>query len=345
MMETEPTIMNLIKNLDRRFCIAPMLDWTDRHCRYWLRLIFPNALLYSEMVTAPALMHGDQNKLLAFDPFEKPLALQLGGNEPQVMAKCAKLAQEYHYDEVNINIGCPSDRVQSGLFGACLMAKPQVVADCVVAMRDAVDIPITIKTRIGIDAMEGYTPLREFVSRIVAAGCRVIIVHARKAWLQGLSPKENREIPPLQYDYVYRLKQEFPEQQIVINGGIRDSAAVYEHLKYVDGTMIGRAAYLNPYALIDVNRTVFGDPAMVPARIDLIEKYLPYINRQLAQGVYLKHMTRHMLGLFKGIPGAKQWRRYLSEQAVKVGAGPEVVVNALNQVRALQDNYTGVEVK
>ena len=332
-------------NLDRRFCIAPMLDWTDRHCRYWLRLIFPNALLYSEMVTTPALIHGNQHKLLSFDPFEKPLALQLGGNESKEMAKCAMLAQKYDYDEVNINVGCPSDRVQSGLFGACLMAKPQVVADCVAAMRDAVDIPVTVKTRIGIDAMEGYTPLREFVSRIVEAGCQVIIVHARKAWLQGLSPKENREIPPLQYDYVYRLKQEFQQQQIIVNGGIQDSAAVREHIKYVDGTMIGRAAYLNPYALVGVNKSVFNNRATIPVRADVVEKYLPYINQQLAQGVFLKHMTRHMLGLFKGMPGAKQWRRYLSEHAVKVGAGSEVVIEALNQVKSLQDDYTGVDFK
>ena len=330
--------------LDRRFSIAPMLDWTDRHCRYWLRLIFPNALLYSEMVTTQALIYGDTNRLIAFDPFEKPLALQLGGNDRQAMARCAKIAQAYGYDEVNINVGCPSDRVQSGLFGACLMAKPKLVADCVAAMQDAVDIPVTVKTRIGIDDMEGYEPLHRFVYHIVEAGCQTVIVHARKAWLQGLSPRENREIPPLHYDYVYKLKQAYPEQEIVVNGGIKDAADVSKHLEHVDGTMVGRVAYQNPYALIDVEKAVFNSAKEMPDRAKIVESYLSYINKQLAKGIYLKHMTRHMFGLFQGMPGAKLWRRYLTEHAVKAGADSSVVVEALKKVNALQEHLTGVVV-
>jgi tRNA-dihydrouridine synthase A len=331
-------------DLDRRFCIAPMLDWTDRHCRYWLRLLFPDALLYSEMVTTPALLHGDADRLLTFHPFEKPVALQLGGSDADAMARCAKIAQDYGYDEVNINVGCPSDRVQSGTFGACLMAKPHVVADCVSAMQAAVRIPVTVKTRIGIDEMEGYAPLKDFVACIADAGCNTVIVHARKAWLQGLSPRENREKPPLHYEYVYRLKQEFPRLTIVINGGIKKTADVVEHLRFVDGTMAGREAYQNPYALIDVQNTVFNRNAVIPMQFEIVGRYLPYIDEQLAKGVHLNHMTRHMLGLFQGVPGASQWRRHLSERANKPDAGIEVVMEALQKIKAQQNNMTGVVV-
>ena len=323
---------------DRRFCIAPMLDWTDRHCRYWLRLLFPDALLYSEMVTTSALLFGDVEKLIAFNPFEKPLALQLGGNDPQAMARCAKLAQAYGYDEANINVGCPSDRVQSGSFGACLMAQPDVVAECVSEMQAAVNIPVTVKTRIGVDDMEGYEPLRKFITVLVEAGCKTVIVHARKAWLQGLSPRENREKPPLHYDYVYQLKQDFPELEVVINGGIKKIDDVIGHLRYVDGTMTGREAYQNPYALIDIGNAVFGRHSGVSDRADLVEGYLPYIESQLAAGVPLKHMTRHMLGLYQGRPGAKQWRRHLSELAAKPGAGVDTVLQALQHVENSRSN-------
>lgn len=330
-----------MKDLDRRFCIAPMLDWTDRHCRYWLRLIFPDALLYSEMITTGALIFGNREKLLAFDTFEKPLALQLGGAEPESMAECARMAEQHDYDEVNINVGCPSDRVQAGAFGACLMAQPKRVADCVSAMQHAVSIPVTVKTRIGIDNMEGYQPLYHFVAELAQAGCTTVIVHARKAWLDGLSPKRNREVPPLHYDYVYRLKHDFPHLQIVINGGIKNTTDVIEHLKCVDGTMVGRQAYQDPYTLINVRDEVFDRTGELPGRFEIIERYLPYIDSQLSSGVCLKHMTRHMLGLFQGLPGAKRWRRLLSEQAVKVGAGVDVVTDAMQKVKALQENITG----
>ncbi|MBN1378477.1 MAG: tRNA dihydrouridine(20/20a) synthase DusA [Gammaproteobacteria bacterium] len=321
-----------------------MLDWTDQHCRYWLRLLFPDALLYSEMVAAAALIHGDVDQLLMFNPFEKPLALQLGGNEPNAMARCAEIAQDFGYDEVNINVGCPSDRVQAGAFGACLMAEPDLVADCVSAMQAKVSIPVTVKTRLGIDKMEGHAPLQNFVACIAKAGCGTVIVHARKAWLSGLSPKENREIPPLRYDYVYRLKQEFPQLEIVINGGIMNTADVVEHLGFVDGTMVGREAYQNPYALIDVQSAVFNRSTVIPERAEIVARYLPYVEEQLAKGVHLNRMTQHMMGLFQGCPGAKQWRRHLSEHAVEPDAGIEVITEALRKVRMPQENTTGAMV-
>jgi tRNA-dihydrouridine synthase A len=296
------------------------------------------------MVTAPALIYGDMKNLLAFHAIEKPLALQLGGSDAHAMARCAKIAQDHDFDEVNLNVGCPSDRVQSGEFGACLMLKPQVVADCISAMLDAVQIPVTVKTRIGVDDMQGYRPLADFAGCIAEAGCKTFIVHARKAWLQGLSPKENREKPPLHYEYVYRLKQEFPHLNIVINGGIKKSVDVIEHLRYVDGTMVGREAYQNPYALIDVHKTIFKQSTVMPTPAELVERYLPYIEEQLEQGVQLKHMVRHMLGLFQGMPGARHWRRYLSEHAVQAGADISVVVEALRKMKAWQDRNTGVVV-
>lgn len=309
-----------------------MMDWTDRHCRNLLRILFPQSLLYTEMITAAAVLHGDKQRLLAYDAAEHPIALQLGGSVASDMAAAAVVAEDFGYDEVNINVGCPSDRVQSGTFGACLMAKPQIVAECVDAMRKRVGIPVTVKTRIGIDEMEGYQPLKEFVSSVAAAGCEVFIIHARKAWLQGLSPKENREIPPLHYEYVHRLKQDFPTLQIIINGGLLSVENILEQLGFVDGTMIGRQAYQNPYVFIGARREVFNDAGALPSRVEIVREYLPYIQRQLAEGVYLKHMTRHMLGLFQGVPGAKNWRRQLSEQAVQPGAGLDVVEKALSYV-------------
>lgn len=319
--------------LDRTLTVAPMMDWTDRHCRYFHRLLSPHALLYTEMVTTGALIHGDVDRHLQYNDPEHPVALQLGGSEPVAMARCARLAQDWGYDEVNINVGCPSERVQSGAFGACLMAEPATVADCVKAMRDACDIPVTVKTRIGIDDMDDYDNLFAFTGQVAAAGCETFIVHARKAWLKGLSPKENRDIPPLMYDKVYQLKQDYPALEVCINGGIQESAAVREHLQHTDGVMIGREAYQNPYWLAQLERELF-DAEFAPSRHQVVEQLLPYIEAQLQQGVMLKHITRHILGLFQAVPGAKQWRRHLSEHAHKPGAGPELVVEAAGFVAA-----------
>ena len=302
-----------------------MLDWTDRHCRYFLRLITRRTLLYTEMVTTGALIHGDRRRHLDFDPAERPLALQLGGSDPDEMARCARLGAEWGYDEVNINCGCPSDRVQSGRFGACLMAEPQLVAACVSAMKAAVDLPVTVKSRIGIDERDSYGELVDFVGRVAEAGCDALIVHARKAWLQGLSPRENREIPPLRYDWVERLKGDFPSLPICINGGIRTLDAARELLKRLDGVMIGREAYQNPWLLAEADRVVFADPAPPPSRQEVLDRFLPYVERGLASGVPLNTMTRHILGLFQGQPGARAWRRHLSENAHRPGAGLEVL--------------------
>ncbi len=305
-----------------------MMDWSDRHCRYFWRLLSERALLYTEMVTTGALIHGERERFLHFNPEEHPVALQLGGSDPADLARCARWAQDWGYDEVNLNCGCPSDRVQSGLFGACLMAQPQRVADCVRAMRDACDIPVTVKHRIGIDHMEHYEQLVGFVEPVAAAGCEVFIVHARKAWLQGLSPKENREIPPLNYPWVYRLKRDFPRLQIVINGGIRSLAECQTHLQQVDGVMIGREAYQNPWMLAEVDRMLFGLDKPPPSRDDIAAGLLDYVQRQLTAGASLNHITRHILGLYQGVPGARKFRRHLSENAYRKEAGLEVLTQA-----------------
>lgn len=309
-----------------------MMDWTDRHDRYFLRLLSRHTRLYTEMVTTGAVLHGDRERLLGFDPAEHPLALQLGGSDPSELARCAVLAEDWGYDEVNLNVGCPSDRVQSGRFGACLMAEPELVADCVAAMIAATQLPVTVKTRIGIDHRDSYEELARFVSLVADAGCRTLIVHARKAWLQGLSPKENREIPPLNYPTVYRLKADFPELAVVINGGILDLEAAETHLQRVDGVMLGRAAYQNPYLLASVDRRLFGDPAPIADRREIVQRLLPYVEQQLARGVYLHRITRHILGLFNGQPGARQWRRYLSEHAPRREADAGVIRQALARV-------------
>ncbi len=321
----------------RRFSIAPMMDWSDHHCRFFWRLLTRQALLYTEMVTTGALVHGDRERFLHFNPEEHPVALQLGGSDPADLARCARWAEEWGYDEVNLNCGCPSDRVQSGMFGACLMARPQLVADCVRAMRDACALPVTVKHRIGIDAMESYAELTDFVVPVAEAGCEVFIVHARKAWLQGLSPKENREIPPLNYPWVYRLKQDFPALTIVINGGIQDLDACREHLRQVDGVMIGREAYQNPWMLADADATLFGADNLTASRDAVITALLPYVEQQLSRGVQLNHITRHILGLYQGVPGARKFRRHLSENAYKAGAGLEVLVEAQRLVREATD--------
>jgi len=318
----------------RRFCVAPMLDLTDRHARYFLRLISHHAWLYTEMVTTGALLHGDHHRHLAYNREEHPLALQLGGSDPSDMARCARMAEDYGYDEVNINVGCPSDRVRNGQFGACLMASPELVAQCVDAMRASASIPVSIKTRIGIDDQDEYEALQDFVQVNKEAGCEIFIIHARKAWLKGLSPKENREVPPLNYERVYQLKKDFPELEIIINGGLTDLDMAQQQLDFVDGVMLGRAAYHQPWLLSEVDRRFYGDAHPVPSRRDIVEQMIPYIEQVLQEGGQLKFITRHMLGLFHGMPGARHWRRLLSEQAWKEGAGIEVIRAALDQLQA-----------
>jgi len=318
-----------MKKLDRKLSVAPMLDWTDRHCRYFLRLISRHTLLYTEMVTTGALIHGDRERFLRFDPAEHPVALQLGGSEPKDMAICARMGEEQGYDEIDMNLGCPSDRVQSGRFGACLMAEPHLVAECVAAMKAAVQVPVTVKTRIGIDDRDSYEALCAFTEAVVSAGCDTIIVHARKAWLRGLSPKENREIPPLRYEVVERLKGDFPRQPMVINGGIATLEQAKSFLGRLEGVMIGRAAYHNPWLLAAADREIFGDGHPLPSRRQVLEAFVPYLERELAAGVPLSAMTRHLLGLFSGQPGAKRWRRLMSEGARKPSAGTDRLLAAI----------------
>jgi tRNA-dihydrouridine synthase A len=309
-----------------------MLDWTDRHCRYFLRLLTRHTLLYTEMVTTGAILHGDHERFLAFHPAERPLALQLGGSDPVELAHCARLATEWRYDEVNLNVGCPSDRVQSGRFGACLMAQPDVVADCVAAMREATRLPVTVKHRIGIDRQEDYASLAGFVETVSRAGCEVFVVHARKAWLQGLSPKQNREVPPLRYEFVHRLKRDFPRLRIVINGGFKTLAQVEAELARVDGVMIGREAYQNPRLLAAADARIFGDDRRARTPREVVEAMLPYVDAERARGTRLNQVTRHMLGLFQGRPGARAWRRYLSEHAHEAGAGAATLRAALRRL-------------
>lgn len=321
---------NLSLMLDRKISIAPMMDWTDRFYRYFLRIITKRALLYTEMVHANAVLHGDRERLLKFDSLEHPVALQVGGSDPKVLAECALIAEQYGYDEININIGCPSERVQAGSFGACLMAEPNLVAECVAAMQAKVKIPVTVKCRIGIDKNDQYEYLYNFISTVQQAGCEAFIIHARSAWLKGLSPKENREIPPLRYDYVYRLKQDFPELNISINGGIKTIEAINTHLEQIDGVMIGREAYQNPYVLANFDQEFYADTHAVLTRQEIMAAYLPFMEAQLAQDVPLSAMTRHLMGLFQGQPGARQWRRSLSENTIKRDNDINIVKNALN---------------
>jgi tRNA-dihydrouridine synthase A len=305
-----------------------MLDWTDRHCRYFLRLISRHVRLYTEMVTTGALLHGDRERFLRFDPAEHPVALQLGGSEPPAMADCARIGEDWGYDEVNMNVGCPSDRVQAGRFGACLMAEPELVAECVAAMKASVRLPVTVKTRIGIDDRDSYEALCTFVERVEGAGCDALIVHARKAWLQGLSPKENRDIPPLRYDLVERLKGDYPGLPIIINGGIRSLDQARSLLTRLDGVMIGREAYQNPWMLAGADREIFGDQAQGRTRREVLEAFAYYAERQMAEGVPLSAMTRHVLGLFNGRPGARAWRRHISENAHRPEAVPGLLSSA-----------------
>ncbi|OOF37032.1 tRNA dihydrouridine(20/20a) synthase DusA [Rodentibacter heidelbergensis] len=312
-----------------RFSVAPMLDWTTRHCRYFHRQFSKHALLYTEMVTTSAIIHAKYD-LLDFDLLENPVALQLGGSVPKQLQHCAKLAEERGYHEINLNVGCPSDRVQNGMFGACLMAKADLVAECIEKMQQAVKIPVTVKTRIGIDDLDSYEFLCDFIEKIQNKGCQEFIIHARKAWLSGLSPKENREIPPLDYERVYQLKRDFPQLKIVINGGIKTIEDMQQHLQFVDGVMVGREAYQNPSLLGLIDQALFDASMPIVTPREAVLAMLPYIEQQLSQGVYLNHIVRHMLGAFQHCKGARQWRRYLSENAFKQGAGVEVVEKALD---------------
>ncbi len=311
--------------------VAPMMDRTDRHFRYFMRQITRKTLLYTEMITSQAILHGDRNKLLGFDPEEKPLSLQIGGDNPQLLAQCAKTAQDMGYDEVNLNVGCPSNRVQSGNFGACLMAQPELVADCVAAMQAAVEIPVTVKHRIGIDSCDRYEDMVNFVTTVASAGCRRFTVHARKAWLQGLSPKDNRTIPPLRYDDVYRLKQDCPQLWIEINGGIKTLDHTRIHLQQVDAVMIGRAAYDTPYMFALADRDIYATDELL-TRHQVVTAMLPYIARWTANGLKLHSITRHMLQLFHGQPGSRAWKRHLTDNSCRPGAGIDVVKAALAQV-------------
>lgn len=318
--------------LDRRISVAPMMDCTDRHDRYFLRLIAPHVLLYTEMITTGALIHGDYQRFLRFDPLEHPVALQLGGSDSELLKKCAIMGEDFGYDEINLNVGCPSSRVKSGRFGACLMLEPALVADCVAAMQNAVKVPVTVKCRIGVDEQDSYAELSQFIQMVSAAGCDVFIIHARKAWLNGLSPKQNREVPPLRYDVVRQIKQDFPGKTIIVNGGIKTITEVEDHLQCVDGVMIGREAYSNPYLLAGIEKKYFPSTDVMDSREEVIEKMIPYIESQLSDQVRLTSITRHLFGLFQGLKGARLWRRYLSEHAYKHGAGVEVLREALKHI-------------
>jgi len=317
------------KMLNRRFCVAPMMEWTDRHCRFFHRLLTRRALIYTEMLTTGAVLRGDRARLLGFDPFEHPVALQLGGCDPKALAESARIGEDFGYDEINLNIGCPSDRVQEGRFGACLMAEPALVADCVTAMKAAVKIPVTVKCRIGIDEQDPEHTLFAFAEAAKAAGTEALIVHARKAWLKGLSPRENREVPPLDYALVRRLKAAHPNLAIVLNGGIASVEQASAELGAVDGVMMGRAAYQEPWRLLQVDALLYGEPAPFASPKEAALALIPYIERELAKGVRLHAITRHVLGLFRAVPGARAFRRHLAVEAVKPGASAAVMADAL----------------
>lgn len=317
--------------------MAPMLDWTDRYCRYFLRLISQHCVLYSEMITTGALLHGDTDYHLAFDEAEHPVALQLGGSDPKALAASAKIAAQYGYDEINLNCGCPSDRVQKGRFGACLMKEPTLVAQCISAMKDAVAIPVTLKHRIGVDNQTSHDELEDFVGITKEAGCDTFIVHARNALLEGLSPKDNRNVPPLNYDAVYQLKRSFPSSEFIINGGINEIAQIKNHLQQVDGVMLGREAYHNPYLLAEMDKLFYGQTEPASSRLEILENFLPFAERALNKGARLHYLSRHILGLFHGQPGARKFRRLISEKAHLDNSGIEVLLEALNM---MSDYYT-----
>lgn len=319
-----------------RLSVAPMMDWTDRHCRFFHRQMTRHTLLYTEMVVADAVIHGPRERLLGFDPCEHPVALQLGGSDPAKLAEAARTGASFGYDEINLNVGCPSDRVQSGTFGACLMRTPELVADCVAAIKAAVEVPVTVKCRIGVDDQDEELALDALADAVFSAGADALWVHARKAWLEGLSPKENRDIPPLNYGRVYRLKQRLPQRFIGINGGISSLEAGLEHLMHVDGVMLGRAAYHEPLQLLHADRHFYGDPKPASDIADVIESVANYAARHIANGGRLSHVTRHMVGLFHGQPGARRFRQILSDEACKPGASPEVLYRALDAIAKLE---------
>ena len=321
-----------MNELNLRFCVAPMMDWTDRHCRVFHRLLTRRARLYSEMVSADAVVFGPRERLIGFDPCEHPIALQLGGAEPKRLAEAARIGAEFGYDEINLNCGCPSDRVQNGRFGACLMREPALVAECVAAMAAAVDVPVTVKCRIGVDEQEPREALFALVEAVAAAGAAGVIVHARKAWLEGLSPKDNRCVPPLDYSLVYELKAAHPQLPIAVNGGIADLQAALEHLRRLDGVMVGRAAYQNPEMLLGVDPEIFGEPSPSRDAFEAVEAYEPYAARELARGARLHDMTRHLIGLFAGRPGARAYRQRLATLAPQPGAGLSVLREAVRQI-------------
>lgn len=316
-----------------RFCVAPMIDWSDRECRFFHRLLSRRARLYTEMITTGAIIHGDRARLLGYSRQEHPVAIQLGGNDPAALAQCARVCADLGYDEVNLNVGCPSDRVQDGAFGACLMRQPELVGDCVAAMKAAAPIPVTVKCRIGVDDQDPEVALEELTRAVVAAGVDALIVHARKAWLQGLSPKENRDIPPLDYDRVHRLKQAWPDLPVILNGGLVSIDAAKTQLTALDGVMLGRAAYQNPGQLLQVDPELFGEAAPVAGERDALEALLPYIDERLQAGLRLSQITRHLLGLFPGQPGARAFRRHLATHATRPGADRQVLIDAMNMVR------------
>lgn len=321
------------QNNSFRFAVAPMMDHTDRHFRYLLRLISRHAFLYTEMITCNAILFGDHARLLSYSPEEHPLGIQLGGSDPVALTRAAKIAEDYGYDEININIGCPSERVQNGSIGACLMKNPDLVGECISSLQNHLEIPVSVKCRIGIDDLDTYEFLHTFIDTVHQAGCRHFIIHARKAILNGLSPKQNREVPPLHYDQVYRIKQDFPDINIMINGELKDLSMIKQQYQYVDGVMVGRAVYEYPYMLSDIDREIFNDPHPVPSQIEILEAYLAYISKNLAEGIYLKHMTRHLTGLFRGQQGAKQFRQTLSTRACKPDAGIDVVLQAMQKLQ------------
>jgi len=319
--------------LNRRFSVAPMMAWTDKHCRMLHRTMTSQSVLYTEMVTTGALIYGDRDRYLSYNDGEHPVALQLGGSNPKELAECTKMAEDYGYDEVNLNVGCPSDRVQNNMIGACLMAHPTIVRDCLAEMQSAVNIPVTVKHRLGIDDLDSDEHLHGFIATVKESGCKTFIIHARKAILDGLSPKDNRDIPPLQYERAYAVKQLNPELEIILNGGIKTLEDSLAHLQHVDGVMIGREAYHNPYMLSEVDRVIYGHVSGEPlARAAVLEAYFPYIEQQLTKGVALNHILRHLLGLFHGERGGKQFRRVISENAHKPGAGLDVLQLALDKL-------------
>jgi tRNA-dihydrouridine synthase A len=315
-----------------RFCIAPMMEWTDRHCRFFHRLLTRRALLYTEMVTTGAVLRGDRARLIGFDDFEHPVAIQLGGSDPRALAECARIAEDFGYDEINLNVGCPSDRVQEGRFGACLMAEPELVGECVAAMRATVHVPVTVKCRLGVDEQDPETALEAMTRAVTTAGAATLIVHARKAWLKGLSPRENREIPPLDYARVYRLKAAYPDLEVVLNGGIATVEAAAGHLSRVDGVMMGRAAYQEPWRLLAADPLLFGTEAPFASAKAAAEAFIPYMEREIARGTRFYAMARHVLGLFHAVPGARAFRRHVAVEGVKPDAGPAVLRQALARV-------------